>query len=150
MADSTATIVGNLTRDPELRFTQGGRAVCTLGLAVSRRYQVNNEWQEQTSFFNVVAWGQLGENAASSLTKGTRVLVTGRLEQRSYETQNGEKRNAVEIVADEIGPSLKWASAQVDRNDRREGGAPSGSPAGGQSRGGGNTNDPVYGDEEPF
>jgi single-strand DNA-binding protein len=155
MADSTATIVGNLTRDPELRFTQGGRAVCTLGLAVSRRYQVNNEWQEQTSFFNVVAWGQLGENAASSLTKGTRVLVTGRLEQRSYETQNGEKRNAVEIVADEIGPSLRWASAQVDRNDRRDGGAPTGGGqggsggSGGQNRGGGN-NDPVYGDEEPF
>ena len=100
MADSTVTLVGNLTREPELRFTQGGRAVATIGLAVSRRYQVNNEWQEQTSFFNVVAWGQLGENAAASLTKGTRVIVTGRLEQRSYETQNGEKRSVVEISAD--------------------------------------------------
>jgi single-strand DNA-binding protein len=154
MADSTVTVVGNLTRDPELRFTQGGRAICTLGVAVSRRYQVNNEWKEDTSFFNVVAWGQLGENAASSLTKGTRVMASGRLEQRSYEAQGGEKKSVVEIIADEIGPSLRWASAQVDRNDRRDGaqgggqgGAPStssGAPRGGSS------NDPVYGDEEPF
>jgi single-strand DNA-binding protein len=155
MADSTVTLVGNLTRDPELRFTQGGRAIATLGMAVSRRYQVNNEWQEQTSFFNVVAWGQLGENAASTLQKGTRVLVTGRLEQRSYETQDGEKRSVVEVVADEIGPSLRWATATIDRNDRRD------APAGGFSGGGGGAssgaasgrnvpNDPGYGDEEPF
>jgi single-strand DNA-binding protein len=156
MADSTVTIVGNLTRDPELRFTQGGRAICTLGIAVSRRYQVNNEWKEDTSFFNVVAWGQLGENAASSLTKGTRVVATGRLEQRSYEAQGGEKKSVVEIVADEVGPSLRWASAQVDRNERRDG-----APGGGEGRSqgaaqgsgaprGGSSNDPVYGDEEPF
>jgi single-strand DNA-binding protein len=157
MADSTVTVVGNLTRDPELRFTQGGRAVCTLGVAVSRRYQVNNEWQEQTSFFNVVAWGQLGENAASSLTKGTRVVVSGRLEQRSYEAQGGEKKSVVEIVAEEVGPSLRWAAAQIERNERRDG-APGGQYSGqssGQSSGGGGgqarpTNDPVYGDEEPF
>ncbi len=149
MADSTVTLVGNLTRDPELRFTQGGRAIATLGLAVSRRYQVNNEWQEQTSFFNVVAWGQLGENAASSLSKGTRVLVTGRLEQRSYETQDGEKRSVVEVIADEIGPSLRWATASVDRNDRRTGDAPGGGGGGGRS-GGGRAPDPIYGDEEPF
>lgn len=149
MADSTVTLVGNLTRDPELRFTQGGRAIATLGLAVSRRYQVNNEWQEQTSFFNVVAWGQLGENAASSLSKGTRGLVTGRLEQRSYETQDGEKRSVVEVIADEIGPSLRWATASVDRNDRRTGDAPGGGGGGGRS-GGGRAPDPIYGDEEPF
>ena len=155
MADSTVTLVGNLTRDPELRFTQGGRAIATLGMAVSRRYQVNNEWQEQTSFFNVVAWGQLGENAASTLQKGTRVLVTGRLEQRSYETQDGEKRSVVEVVADEIGPSLRWATATIDRNDRRD--APAGGVSGGGSgasaaAGGGRNvpNDPGYGDEEPF
>jgi single-strand DNA-binding protein len=150
MADSTVTLVGNLTRDPELRFTQGGRAIATLGLAVSRRYQVNNEWQEQTSFFNVVAWGQLGENAASSLAKGTRVLVTGRLEQRSYETQDGEKRSVVEVIADEIGPSLRWATASVDRNDRRSGDAPGGGGGGGGRSGGGRAPDPIYGDEEPF
>jgi single-strand DNA-binding protein len=159
MADSTVTVTGNLTRDPELRFTAGGRAVATLGIAVSRRYQVNNEWQEQTSFFNIVCWGSLGENAAASLAKGTRIMVTGRLEQRSYETQDGEKRSVVEIVADEIGPSLRWATAQVDRNERREGGAPGGGgqssggqPGGNQSGGTGRStpNDPGYGDEEPF
>lgn len=155
MADSTVTLVGNLTRDPELRFTQGGRAIATLGMAVSRRYQVNNEWQEQTSFFNVVAWGQLGENAASTLQKGTRVLVTGRLEQRSYETQDGEKRSVVEVVADEIGPSLRWATATIDRNDRRDAPAGGGSGGGaGASAGAGSgrnvPNDPGYGDEEPF
>ncbi len=151
MADSTVTIVGNLTREPELRFTQGGRAICTLGLAVSRRYQVNNEWQEQTSFFNVVAWAQLGENAAASLNKGTRVLVTGRLEQRSYETSDGEKRSVVEVVAEEIGPSLRWATASVDRNDRRSGdGSAGGNFSGNAGASRPATNDPVYGDEEPF
>lgn len=139
MADSTVTLVGNLTREPELRFTQAGQAIATLGIAVSRRYQQNGEWQEKTSFFNVTAWGQLGENAASSLSKGSRAIVTGRLEQRSYETQDGEKRSVVEVVADEIGPSLRWATAQVDRNDRREGGG-QGSGAGqgsGSGSGGG-------------
>ncbi|MEY4338296.1 MAG: single-stranded DNA-binding protein [Actinomycetota bacterium] len=152
MADSTVTLVGNLTRDPELRFTTGGRGQASFGLAVSRRYQVNNEWQEQTSYFNVVAWGTLGENASASLTKGTRVMVTGRLEQRSYETKEGEKRSVVEIIADEIGPSLRWATAQVERV-ARDGGNGGGKFGGGNSGGGGGGNrvpDPVYGDEEPF
>lgn len=153
MADSTVTVVGNLTRDPELRFTATGRATATLGIAVSRRYQVNNEWQEQTSFFNVVCWGTLGENAAASLTKGTRVMVTGRLEQRSYQTQDGDKRSVVEIVADEVGPSLRWAQATIERNDRR--GPEDGGGGGNAPRGGGGSsrsvpNDPGYGDEEPF
>ena len=101
---STVTLVGNATKDPELRFTTGGRGVASFGLAVSRRYQVNNEWQEQTSFFNVTAWGTLGENVAASITKGTRVIVTGRLEQREYDAKDGTKRTVVEVVADEIGP----------------------------------------------
>jgi single-strand DNA-binding protein len=147
MADSTVTLVGNLTRDPELRFTQSGQAIATLGIAVSRRYQQNGEWQEKTSFFNITAWGQLGENAASSLSKGSRAIVTGRLEQRSYETADGEKRSVVEVVADEIGPSLRWATAQVDRNDRREGGAPAGASSGAAPRGGTTTYDDT---EEPF
>src|SRR5262245_6240885 len=152
MADSTVTLVGNLTRDPELRFTQSGQAIATLGIAVSRRYQQNGEWQEKTSFFNITAWGQLGENAASSLSKGSRTIVTGRLEQRSYETQDGEKRSVVEVVADEIGPSLRWATAQVDRNDRREGGSSAGSSGGpSYSSGGGGSRPPIAdSDEEPF
>ena len=148
MADNTVTVIGNITRDPELRYTTGGRAVTSFGLAVNRRYQVNNEWQEQTSFFDVVAWAQLGENTAASLNKGARVIVSGRLEQRSWETQDGEKRSKIEIVADEIGPSLRWATAKVERTARSggdRGGVPAG--AGGGSRP--SENQP-YGDEEPF
>jgi len=156
MADNTVTLVGNLTRDPELRFTQGGRAVASFGIAVNRRYQVNGEWQEQTSFFNVVAWGQLGENAAASLTKGARIIVNGRLEQREYQTQQGEKRTVIEVNADEVAPSLRYATAQVERTSSG-GGAPGGAPGGGNSgganRGGGapSGGDNYYGgDEEPF
>jgi single-strand DNA-binding protein len=152
MADNTVTVVGNLTRDPELRFTAGGKGIASFGLAVNRRYQVNGEWQEKVSFFNVTAWDQLGENAAASLTKGTRIIVTGRLEQREYETNAGEKRNVVEIVADELGPSLRWARAEVERTQRTNadgtptsGGRTSGAPAGASRPA-----DPVYGDEEPF
>ena len=121
MADNNITLVGNVTREPELRYTQGGQAVTKFGLAVNRRWQQNGEWKESVSFFDVVCWAQLGENAATSVSKGTRVIVTGRLDQRSYETANGEKRSAVEVVADEVGPSLRWATANVERNDRRTG-----------------------------
>ncbi len=144
MADSTVTLVGNLTRDPELRYTNGGQGVTSFGLAVNRRYQANGEWQEKTSFFNVTAWGQLGENAAASLNKGSRCIVFGRLEQREYETREGEKRSVVEVVADEIGPSLRWATAQIERTTRSSG------DGGGAPSGGGRAPDPVYGDEEPF
>ena len=155
MADSTVTIVGNITRDPELRFTAGGKGIASFGVAVNRRWQQNGEWQEKVSFFNVTAWDTLGENIAASLTKGTRVIVTGRLEQREYETKEGEKRNVVEIVADEIGPSLRWARAEVERIARDGGGSSGGgSNAGGGNSGGsssgGRAPDPVYGDEEPF
>lgn len=115
---AATTFVGTLTRDPELRFTQGGKGVATIGIAVNRRYQVNNEWQEETSFFNLVAWGTLGENAAASLTKGTRVVATGRLTQRSYETNDGEKRSVIELVCDSLGPDLRWATAAVTKTDR--------------------------------
>jgi single-strand DNA-binding protein len=153
MADNTVTLVGNLTRDPELRFTTGGRGVASFGLAVSRRYQQNGEWQEQTSYFNIVAWGQMGENAAATLTKGTRVVVTGRLEQREYTTREGDKRTAIEINADEIGPSLRYATAQVERNPRDGGDFGGGNRGGGGgNRGGGGGNRPPEpdGDEEPF
>ncbi|HEU4842023.1 MAG TPA: single-stranded DNA-binding protein [Ilumatobacteraceae bacterium] len=156
MADNTVTLVGNVTRDPELRYTTGGRGVASFGMAVNRRYQVNGEWQEQTSFFNVVAWGTLGENAAACVTKGTRLVVFGRLEQRSWETQDGEKRTVVEVIADELGPSLRWAQAQVEKTARSDGGGFSGGGGGGGGgggnapSGGGRAPDPIYGDEEPF
>jgi len=154
MADSIVTLVGNVTKEPELRFTGGGKGVASFGLAVNRSYLVNNERQEQVSFFNITAWGTLGENVAASLQKGTRVIVTGRLEQRSYETKEGEKRSVVEVVADEIGPSLRWARAEVERvasggGGGNSGGGYSGGNSGGNS-GGGRAPDPVYGDEEPF
>jgi single-strand DNA-binding protein len=158
MSSNSVTLIGNLTRDPELRYTTGGRGVASFGLAVNRRYMTNNEWQEQTSFFNVVCWGDLGENAAATLTKGSRAIVTGRLEQRSWETNDGEKRSVVEVIADEIGPSLRWATAQVERTERTggdggfSGGGGAGGTAGGPSGGGGASRqpDPIYGDEEPF
>jgi single-strand DNA-binding protein len=155
MADSTVTIVGNLTREPELRYTGSGRCIATFGVAVNRRWQnrQSGEWEEQVSFFNVTAWGDLGENVAASVTKGSRVIVTGRLEQRSYETQQGEKRSVVEIVADEIGPSLRWAQASVTRNERTGGGGDGGGGGGG-SRPVPNEDSgaPAYSpsDEEPF
>src|SRR5437899_4635079 len=133
MPDNSVTLVGNITRDPELRFTPSGQANATFGLAVNRRWQnrQTNEWEEAVSFFNVVCWREMAENASQSLTKGSRVLVTGRLEQRSWQTQEGEKRSVIEVVADEIGPSLRWATATIERNERRspEDGAPA--PVGG-------------------
>jgi single-strand DNA-binding protein len=153
MSSNSVTLIGNLTRDPELRYTTGGRGVASFGLAVNRRYQQNGEWQEQTSFFNVVAWGDLGENCAATLTKGSRAIVTGRLEQRSWETNDGEKRSVVEVIADEIGPSLRWATAQVERTERSGGdGGFSGGGGGGGAGGGAAARqpDPIYGDEEPF
>ena len=131
--DNTVTIVGNVTRDPELRFTPSGAAVATFGLAWNQRSQnARGETEEKVSFFDVTCWRQLAENIAESLTKGTRVVVYGRLEQRSWETDQGDKRSKVEIIADEVGPSLRWATADITKNERREGGdAPAGGGGGG-------------------
>src|ERR1041385_5986207 len=121
---NNATIVGNAVSDPELRFTPSGMATCTFGVAVNRRWQnrQTNEWEESTSFFDVTAWQQLAENVTATVTKGTRVVVAGRLDQRTWETKDGEKRSKVEIVADEIAPSLKYATASVVKNERNEDG----------------------------
>ena len=120
MSNSTA-VTGNLTRDPEIRYTREGHASTLLGLAVNRRWQdrETREWEESTSFFDVVCWRELAENAALTLAKGMRVMVIGRLEQRSWETEEGERRSKVEIVAEEIGPSLRFATAEVQRTERR-------------------------------
>lgn len=137
MSGNTITIIGNVTKDPELRFTASGQATASFGIAVNRRWQnrQTNDWEEQVSFFNVVTWREMAENVAESLHKGSRVIVTGRLEQRSWETPDGDKRSVVDIVADEIGPSLRWATAQVVRNERRAGEGADG-PSGGSSGGG--------------
>ena len=122
MSNNTTTITGNLTREPEIRYTKEGQATTQLGVAVNRRWQdrATQEWQEATSFFDVVCWRDLAENVALSLSKGMRVVVTGRLEQRSWETEEGENRSKVEITADEIGPSLLFATADVQRTERRQ------------------------------
>jgi single-strand DNA-binding protein len=150
MADNTVTLVGNVTRDPELRYTSGGRGVASFGLAVNRRYQSNGEWQEQTSFFDVVAWGTLGENAAASLHKGTRAVVYGRLEQRSWDTEEGGKRSKIEVIADEIGPSLRWAQAQVEKTARTTGEAGQQAPAPAAAAPASGPTESSYTDEEPF
>ncbi len=118
---NNVNIVGNLTRDPELRFTPTGQATASFGVAVNRRWQnrQTQEWEEAASFFDVVCWGQLAENAAQSLTRGARVVVSGRLDQRSWENQEGEKRSKIEITADEVAPSLRWATVDITKNERR-------------------------------
>ncbi|MHB1988488.1 MAG: single-stranded DNA-binding protein [Acidimicrobiales bacterium] len=152
---NTITVIGNITREIELRFTPSGQATATFGVAVNRRWQnrQTQEWEEATSFFDIVCWRELAENASASLHKGTRVIVTGRLEQRTWETQEHEKRSKVEIVADEVGPSLRWASAQVEKNERRgPGEAPAGRPAGAGAPSGPSEQASSYAsyDEEPF
>jgi single-strand DNA-binding protein len=118
---SNVTLIGNLTRDPELRFTPSGVAVATVGLAVNRSWRgKDGEWQEQTSFFDCVVWREQAEQVAESLQQGARVIVSGRLEQRSWETKEGEKRYAVEVQVDEMGPSLRWATATVNKTQRQD------------------------------
>lgn len=114
------TLTGNATRDPEIRFVPSGAAVVNFGLACNRRWfdKQANEWTEEVAFFDVVCWRDLAENVAESVTKGTRLIVTGRMQQRSWETDNGSKRSKLEVIADEIGPSLRWATAQVSKNER--------------------------------
>ncbi len=155
--DNTTTVVGNITRDPELRFTPSGAAVANFGLAWNRK---GRDGEEIVSFFDVTAWNQLAENASESLSKGMRVVVYGRLDQRSWETQDGDRRSKVEIIADDIAPSLKWATAEVNRNERRDGGGGGyngGGGGGGTDGGGGGGNRPASNqppaydpNEEPF
>jgi len=156
MSNNSVTLIGNLVDDPELRFTPSGVAMARVRFAVNRRYQDrNNEWQEETSFFGGTCWREMAENVAESLQKGTRVIVTGRLEQRSWETPEGDKRSVIEVRIDDIGPSVRWATASVTRTPRAGGGDYGGGGGGG---GGGGSNVPPaptarddYGpDEAPF
>src|SRR2546430_7235724 len=123
MPDNSIRMVANTPRDPDLRSPPSGQATAGRGAAVNRRWQDRNsgEWQEATSFFDVICWRELAENVSESLKRGTRVIVTGRLEQRTWE-QEGNKRSVVEIIADEVAPSLRWATAKVEKTERRSGG----------------------------
>ena len=130
--DNAIIVVGNLTDDPELRFTPQGVAVANFRIAVSRRVKdESGNWKDgDTSFFKVNCWRQLAENVAESLTRGSRTMVAGRLRMRQWETQEGEKRSVVEIEADEVGPSLKWATAKVEKTSRGGGGGGGGRDGG--------------------
>lgn len=134
---ATATLVGNTTRPPELKYTAAGQGVASFAVAVNRRWKDRNgDWQEQVSFFDVSCWGDLAENVTSTVEKGCRVTVTGRLEQQRWETGDGETRSKIVVVADDVAVSLRWATADVHRTERRQ----PGEPAASSSR---------Y-DEEPF
>jgi single-strand DNA-binding protein len=127
--DTFVTVVGNLTDDPELRFTSNGHAVANFRLAVTPRVREGDAWKDgDTSFLRVNVWRKQAENAAESLSKGSRVMVVGKLKSRSWETPEGDKRSVVEIDADELGPSLKWATARPQRvgKDGDTGGQPTG------------------------
>jgi single-strand DNA-binding protein len=144
--ETTITVIGNLTNDPELRFTPSGSAVANFTIASTPRTfdRQSNEWKDgETLFLRASVWREAAENVAESLTKGMRVIVSGRLKSRSYETKEGEKRTVIELEVDEIGPSLRYANAKVNRTQRSGGGGAGngaqggfGGGAGGNSGGG--------------
>jgi single-strand DNA-binding protein len=137
--DTTITIVGNLTNDPELRFTPSGAAVASFTVASTPRSfdRQANEWKDgETLFMRCSIWRQAAENVAESLQRGMRVVVTGRLKSRTFDTREGEKRTVIEMEAEEIGPSLKYATAKVNRTTRSGGGDGFGSGGGSSSSGG--------------
>ena len=134
--ETVITVVGNLTSDPELRYTQNGLAVANFTIAATPRSfdRASNDWKDgDTLFMRASVWREFAEQVAGSLTKGTRVVATGRLKQRSYETKEGEKRTSIELEVDEIGPSLRYATAQVTRTSR-EGGSREGGQGGGRGQ----------------
>ena len=137
--DTVVTIIGNLTGDPELRFTPSGAAVANFTVASTPRQfdRQSNEWKDQeTLFMRCSVWRQAAENVAESLQKGTRVIVTGRLKSRSYETKEGDNRTVIELEVEEIGPSLRSATAKVARTSRGEGGGGFGGSGGSYGGGG--------------
>jgi single-strand DNA-binding protein len=146
--DNQVTLVGNLTDDPELKFTANGAAVANFRLAVTPRVREGDSWKDgETSFFRINVWRQMAENVAESMTKGSRAVVVGRLRQRSWETPEGEKRTVTEVEADEVAPSLKFATAKVERSSRGSGGG-GGDWSG--SSGGGSRSSGQFNDEPPF
>lgn len=141
MAENSVTLVGRLTTDPELQFMNTGTAKVRFSLAVEKRWQnrETKEWEKRTSFITVVAWDKFAENIANSLKKGYRVIASGSLEQRSWETQTGEKRAVVELIADAIGPDLRFVTCELHGTPHAAAAATS-APA----------NGPVFDDDDPF
>jgi len=165
--ETIITVVGNLTADPELRFTPSGAAVANFTVASTPRTldKGTNEWKDgEALFLRCNVWRQAAENVAESLTRGARVVVTGRLKQRSFETREGEKRTVVELEVDEVGPSLRYATAKVNKTARGGGGGfgSSGGGSGGSFGGddpwstppgngaGGGSGSSGFSDEPPF
>ncbi|WP_426997550.1 single-stranded DNA-binding protein [Pseudarthrobacter sp. N5] len=168
--ETTITVIGNLTSDPELRFTPSGSAVANFTIASTPRTfdRQSNEWKDgETLFLRAAVWREAAENVAESLTKGMRVIVSGRLKSRSYETKEGEKRTVIELEVDEIGPSLRYANAKVNRTQRSGaaggqggfgggnsgggfGGGNSGASQGGSSGGTWGANQPAAAQEDPW
>lgn len=143
-AGNVWSATGNAARDPELRYSPAGLPVASFGLAVNHRFQKDGQWEERVSFFDISCFGSLAENVSESVSRGQRVMVIGRMEQDTWEDKtSGEKRSKIKVVADEVGPSLRWAAADVTKNERQGGGgrAPVSTPAGGGS---------YDMDEEPF
>ncbi len=150
--DNSVTITGNCTRDPELRYTNNGMQIATFGVAINQRKRNDSgQWEDgETSYFDVTCFRELAENVAESVSKGTRVIVSGTLKQRSWETPDGDKRSKVEVIADEVGPSLRWATASVERMGRSSSDGGGGSAAAAPS-GGSDGPPPSYDNqEEPF
>lgn len=162
---NTVTLVGNLTRDPELRYTPGGAAVANVGIAVNERWQdkATQEWREKGSFYDLVIWNKQAENAAESLVKGDRVIVHGNLDQRSWQADDGTNRYKVEVRVDVIAPSCEYATVEITKNPKTEGQESrygegprtGGSPAGGGGKRRTSSAPPPGGgeydyDEEPF
>ena len=122
-SDNCVTLVGNITDDPELRFTPSGLPVANFTVAVNRRVPKDGGWEDKLEgFFRCSCWRDMAENVAESLQKGARVVVVGRLQQRSWEDQEGNKRSTVEVQVDEVGPSLRWATARPEKSQRSGGG----------------------------
>jgi single-strand DNA-binding protein len=137
--DTVITVIGNITGDPELRFTPSGAAVANFTVASTPRQfdRQSNEWKDgETLFMRCSVWRDAAENVAESLQRGTRVIVSGRLKSRSYETKEGEKRTVVEMEVDEVGPSLRYATAKVNKTQRGGGGGFGGGQQGGSAGGG--------------
>ncbi|KQM82010.1 single-stranded DNA-binding protein [Agromyces sp. Leaf222] len=148
--ETIITVVGNLTADPELRYTQGGLAVANFTIASTPRTfdRQANEWKDgEALFLRASCWREFAEHVAGSLTKGSRVIATGRLKQRSYETKEGEKRTSIELEIDEIGPSLRYATASITRAPSNRGAV--GGGGGGSYGGGGNQSDDAWAPSAP-
>ena len=138
-SDNTITLVGNVTDDPELRFTPSGLPVANFTVAVNRRFKNSSgQWEDKLDgFFRCSCWRDMAENVAESIQKGQRIMVVGRLQEQRWEDQEGGKRSRFEIQVDEVGPSLRWATATVQKSNRSSGGG----QAGGQGGGGGGSQD---------